>query len=496
MNNIVNDIRTDQKFLMKSTLFTFLGSALKVIAPVLTIVVARVFGKEIFGVYVSTQLLVLTLSRVAVLGLDKGLHRYLPQNVVCGRPRHEGVAESLRFVVFLAFAIVLLILGGAAFDLQRISSGLSMLSSSEISLYAISVVPYTALLLFAGASEGNRRPQYKIFINDFAITTLAPVIALVLHFAGFDDKLSLPAGLFVSNLLGVLAYVFLIRGQFPQMVWFVRKRIPSELLNFSLPLGFSEIVAAFLLRVDLWMVLALLGPESAGIYAVMVTISNGLKTIRQSYNPILQPVVAGMSAERLRSDLKPVFSYCVSMVTLIQLAIGFFIVLFPEQTMMIAGKSFITRENPVAVLGILIAGNLINGFFGLSGAVLNGLGKSRFMLSMNVVSLLFAIVMNRLLIPQMGIAGAALSSMSYQILQCVWMNLYLKKLGFWPYRKKLWIQGIWIVSLVAVDVGINFFFAPGLLAKGLGYAVVLLLILLTFWRQGLAGERFQPGKNR
>lgn len=47
------------------------------------------------------------------------------------------------------------------------------------------------------------------------------------------------------------------------------------------------------------------------------------------------------------------------MVTLMQLAIGFFIVLFPEQTMMIAGKSFITEDNPVAVLGILIIGNLL-----------------------------------------------------------------------------------------------------------------------------------------
>lgn len=482
---MADSIQTDQKFLMTSTLWTFFGSALKVIAPVLTIVVARVFGKEIFGVYVSTQLLVLTLSRVAILGLDKGMHRYLPQNLVCGRPKEEGIVESLWFVMSFAVGIVALIWVGAFFGLQRISSGLAMLSSAEISLYALSVIPYTALLLFAGASEGNRHPQYKIFINDFAIMTLAPVIALVLHFASFDDKLALPTGLFISNLLGIFAYRFLMRWQFPQIVWTARKKVPRELLNFSLPLGFSEIVASFLLRMDLWMVLALLGPESAGIYAVMVTISNGLKTIRQSYNPILQPVVAGMSAERLKTDLKPVFSYCVSMVTLIQLAIGFFIVLFPEQTMMIAGKSFITKENPVAVLGILIAGNLINGFFGLSGAVLNGLGKSRFMLSMNVVSLIFAILMNRLLIPHLGIAGAAISSMSYQILQCVWMNLYLKKLGFWPYRKNLWIQGIWIVSLVSIDVWINFFYAPTLFAKGVGYVVVIALILLTFWGQGL-----------
>lgn len=490
----MNSIQNDQKFLIKSTLFTFLGTALKVIAPVLTIVIARTFGKEIFGVYVSTQLFIFTLSRIAVLGLDKGLHRHLPQNKVCGRPEHEGVVESMWVSVAISLAMTIFICGGSIFNLQRISSGLAMLSSAEISLYALSIVPYTMLLIFAGASEGSRHPQYRIFINDFAVMTFAPVLALGLFFCGFEEKLALPVGFFAANVLGVLVYLFLTKKIFPQMVWLVRKRIPRELLNFSLPLGFSEAVSSFLLRVDLWMVLALLGPEAAGIYAVMITISNGLKTIRQSYNPILQPVVAGMSKERLDTDLKPVFSYCVSMVTLVQLAIGFFIVLFPEQTMMIAGKSFVTKENPVATLGILIIGNLINGFFGLSGSIINGLGKSKFMLLMNIVSLLMALLMNRICIPIFGIAGAALSSMSYQIMQCVWMNLYLKKMGYWPYQKYLWIQVVWIALLAGIYFAINTSYNPSLLMRGVGYGVVIVLILATFWVQGLSGKKFSKKK--
>lgn len=485
----MDSVQTDQKFLRKSTLFTFAGSALKVIAPVLTIVVARVFGKEIFGVYVSTQLLILTLSRVAVIGLDKGMLRYIPQNKVCNRPEHEGIIESFWRALAFALLISLFFWVGSIFDLQQVSAGLSMLSSLEISLYILSVMPYTAILLFAATSEGNRHPQYKIFINEFAVTTLSPVIALCLHFGGFSDKLALPLGFFVSNILGVIVYIFLINRQFPKIRWFIKDKIPSELLKFSVPLGFSEIVASFLLRMDLWMVLALIGPEAAGIYAVMVTISNGLKTIRISYDPILQPVVAGMSKERLDTDLKPVFSYCVSMVTLIQLAIGFFIVLFPEQTMMIAGKSFVTKENPVAVLGILIIGNLINGFFGLSGAVINALGKSRFMLLMNAVSLVFAIVMNCLCIPVFGIAGAAISSMSYQILQSVWMCLYLRKMGYWPYKISLVIQIIWIAFLTITYIVLNTVLDLPLWIKACSYVAVIFLIVLTFFKQGLAGER-------
>ncbi len=481
-----NSIQADQKFLMKGTFFTFLGIILKVLAPVFTIVIARVFGKEIFGIYVSTQLLILTLCRVSVFGFDYGLHRYLPQNKVCGRPEHEGIIETLRITLGVAILITAIICVGSYFGLHRLSSGLEMLSPLEISLYALSVVPYSLLVLFGGASEGNRRPQYKIFINDFALSALAPVIALALHFLHFEDRLSLPLGLFIANLLGLLVYIFLINQQFPKIRWFVKTKIPQELLKFSLPIGFAEIVAAFLLRVDLWMVLALLGPDAAGVYAVMVTISNGLKIIRRSYQPILTPVVAGMSKDRLGSDLKPVYSYCVSMVTLIQLGIGFFIVLFPEQVMMIAGKSFISSENPVAVLGILMIGNLINGLFGLSGSVINGLGKSSFLFFMNIVSLVVAVALNYICIPHMGIAGAALSSMLYQTMQCVWMNIYLKKMGYWPYEKYLIVQGIWIVGLAALYVLVNTVYFPTLVTKSVIFGIALLLILTTFWKQGLS----------
>ena len=147
------------------------------------------------------------------------------------------------------------------------------------------------------------------------------------------------------------------------------------------------------------------------------------------------------------------------------------------------------------VLGILMIGNLINGMFGLAGPVINGLGRSKFMLLMNAVSLVFAIAMNYLLIPHLGIAGAALSSMGYQILQAVWMNIYVyRMIGFWPYRWTLWIQGIWIVLLTVLYVVLNNGFNPSLVVKAVFYGMALLLILGTFFFQGLSGKK--PARKR
>ena len=157
---------------------------------------------------------------------------------------------------------------------------------------------------------------------------------------------------------------------------------------------------------------------------------------------------------------------------------------------MIAGKSVVTKEKPVAVLGLLIIGNLLDGFWGLSGSVINGLGKSKFMLMMNIVSLALSLLLNWICIPIFGIAGAAISTVAYQIMQCIWMNLYLKKMGYWPYKKDLWVQGIWIVLLIVSDYVLNFIYEPALWIKIIAAVIIAGLILLTFWKQGLAGQKY------
>jgi O-antigen/teichoic acid export membrane protein len=180
------------------------------------------------------------------------------------------------------------------------------------------------------------------------------------------------------------------------------------------------------------------------------------------------------------------------MVTLIQLAIGFFIVLFPDKVLMIAGKSFVVNPE---VLGILLFGNLLNGFFGLSGTVINGMGNSRFMLKLNAATLAFAVIMNTLLIPRLGLAGAALATASYQMLQCVWMNVYLVRLGHWPYKASLLAQVFWIAALLALYIGIN----TGVLAlefyqEIIVFAVAVAGLMVTLWRQGLLDSLFSKKK--
>jgi O-antigen/teichoic acid export membrane protein len=438
----MSDLQTDKRFLFKSSLYNIAGNVLKVLGPALMIVVARVFGPAEFGLYVANQMLVLTISRIAVLGLDKGMYWYLPQNKLAHRLRFEGIAPSFWLTLLIACSGIGISWAGL----------LTPWIERELPWYMLSLLPYTVSHLLGATSEGNRKPQYTIFINDVGVAALTPLIALALHFLEIPH--ALPIALFASKSVGMVVHLFVVRKQFPEMPWSFGVQIPRELFKYSLPMGFSEFVVAFLLRADVLMVMYILGPVEAGVYGLMNTLSNGLRTIRTSFNPLLTPVVAGMEKDRLKTDLKGVYSYCVSWVTLIQLVIGFFIVLFPKEILGLAGKEFIVQPE---TLGILLFVHLFAGFWGMTGVVINGLGKSLYTLKMNVASLALALVLNALLVPTLGLVGAALSKLGFNLLQCVWNNAYLARMKLKLYARSLLPLVFWALVLVLLYTWLGFY---------------------------------------
>ncbi|WP_254794331.1 oligosaccharide flippase family protein [Fibrobacter sp. UWB12] len=432
---------------------------------------ARIFGTGEFGIFVSTQGLLLTIARASTLGLDIGLRWYLPQNKLHKRPVYNGIMESFWISVAVSlFVTVVIILGS-----------FTSLISDELPYYAISLVFYSGMYVLSSSSEGNRKPWISIFINDFVIAVMAPLVSIVLHY--FDIPHALPFGLLFGQVIGFTLHAKAVRKQFKNMPIVPPGLASKELVLYSAPLGLTVLVGNLLQRSTLWMVLFFLGAEASGVYALMMTLANGLQTIRNGFNPIITPVVSGMDESRLKTDLKPVYSYCVSMATMIQVIIGFFIVLFPEEIMSIAGKSYVVQ--PMA-LGILLFFQLVVTFFGMVNTVIDGIGKSVVNLKASIIQLVTSVVAGFVLIPHLGLLGAALSMLLYGIVSSVYCNVYLLKRKLQPYSSKLWAEIVWMVLLLALYVLIN---AQVVTLTMVGKIVVYVCVLLALGAQFLFYKR-------
>ena len=467
----MNELDVDKSFLKKSTLFNILGTVLKICGPLLTIMLARIFGTGEFGIFVSTQGLLLTIARASTLGLDIGLRWYLPQNKLHKRPVYNGIMESFWISVAVSlFVTVVIILGS-----------FTPLISDELPYYAISLVFYSGMYVLSSSSEGNRKPWISIFINDFVIAVMAPLVSIILHY--MDIPHALPFGLLFGQVIGFTLHAKAVRKQFKNMPLIPPGRASKELVVYSVPLGLTVLVGNLLQRSTLWMVLFFLGADASGVYALMMTLANGLQTIRNGFNPIITPVVSGMDESRLKTDLKPVYSYCVSMATMIQVIIGFFIVLFPEEIMSIAGKSYVVQ--PMA-LGILLFFQLVVTFFGMVNTVIDGIGKSVVNLKASIIQLVTSVAAGFVLIPHLGLLGAALSMLLYGIVSSVYCNVYLLKRKLQPYSGKLWAEIVWMVLLLALYVLIN---AQVVSLTMVGKIVLYVCVLLALGAQFLFYKR-------
>ncbi len=459
----MENLETDSKFLKKAMIVNIVGTILKVCGPLLTFVMARVFGAAEFGIFVSAQTLLLTIAHSATLGLDKGLYWYLPKNKLDGRAHYDGIMESFWVSAAIALFCTAVIFVGS----------FTPYISKEFPWYALSLLFYVGSYVFSTASEGNRRPQNAVFVNSFLTVTLAPATSIALHFLKVPH--ALPLGLLVGQMAGFVVNFVLLRRQFPDMPLRPHKSVSWMLLRYSLPLGMDEFVSSFMIRSSLWLVMLFLGPEKAGAYGIMVTISNALQTIRVGFTPILTPVVAGMNKERLKTDLKPVYSYCVFMVTFIQLLIGFFIVLFPDLILGIAGKDFVVQPE---TLGVLLLVHLVAGFGGMSLVVLNGMGKSLYTLILDIVLLGVTLASGYVLIPAFGLVGAALSMLCYNIVAIISNNVYLLKMGLQPYSLRLLSQVGWIIALIAFYIALNMqVFTLTLVEKAVVYVAIVAALL-------------------
>jgi O-antigen/teichoic acid export membrane protein len=210
----------------------------------------------------------------------------------------------------------------------------------------------------------------------------------------------------------------------------------------------AELVSGILGRLDLWMILLLLGPEKAAIYAVLITITNGLRTVRQTFDPLLIPIVSALKPEELHTRLKPSFSYATNMVSTLQLFIACFILVFPREILSLAGKEYTVE---IFAFALLLVGNLVNGFLGMNGQVLLGLGKSRLVLQITASALVLNLIGNWIFIPRWGIPGAALAASLTLLYQNVVHYAYVRfvrKLKL--YERHLYLNaGLEIVFLAA-----------------------------------------------
>jgi O-antigen/teichoic acid export membrane protein len=174
-----------------------------------------------------------------------------------------------------------------------------------------------------------------------------------------------------------------------------------------MPLFVIGIGYQLLNQMDTIMLGHFVSPKEVGIYSVAFKVSAFVLIGLEIVLPIVAPLFAQFGATSDNQSMETLFTAVTKWLCYSSLVIFAGIAVFRVELLHVFGKGFTAGSS---VLLILAVGQLVNAATGPTGVLLTMTGKQRWELA-NIVSMVaFNFLLNLLLIPKMGMTGAALAA--------------------------------------------------------------------------------------
>jgi O-antigen/teichoic acid export membrane protein len=149
---------------------------------------------------------------------------------------------------------------------------------------------------------------------------------------------------------------------------------------------------------------------------------------------IFSPIISEIYSSRKIKMLGDLYSTITKWIIIFTLPIVISIVFFSNTIMKFFGQAYTIGSSALVILAL---GQMINVFVGANGIILNMSGHERLLLINNISMAIINIIFNAILIPKIGILGAAISTgMSISIVNIVKLFEVKFLLGLIPYNKE------------------------------------------------------------
>lgn len=313
----------------------------------------------------------------------------------------------------VVLAGLLVILGLYIFFKDQISALYSSQSSEFITHYYIALpiaITSVFFLLFENYFRGLGQNILPVFLNEFLLRLLITILLVLFAFQliSFYEFLWLFALIHIVPTTILLVFL-LVRRELTLSLKSIaiHKRFRKILFSFSLFSYFNSVGAMVVLALDALMIAAILGLGSTGVYTTVIYLVSALQIPYRSIIRVCAPMVARFWKERKLDEMSTLYKQ-VSTVSLVISLFLFGLIWFNRnEVFSLLPSEF--KEGVWVFLFIMI-GRLTDMYFGLNGAILNTSKNYKVDLYFTILLLILVFVLNLLLIPSYGIAGAAIST--------------------------------------------------------------------------------------
>lgn len=396
---------------------------------------ARFLGAEALGIYALGMTLVGLASAFNALGLPQSALRFVAAYSATGKTDLLG-GFLIRSTLLLS-ASNLLFGGAMVFGGRWIAIHLyhTPALSQYIYLFAL-IMAFGTMNVFLGqVLAGYKDVAKRTLITNFIGTPamMALTIPLVFWGLGLWGYLSaqVVSAVLITVLLAAVARKLTPQRARSPLLWSVP--LEKQVVWFSaasLGMVFLQYLAA---QTDKILIGVYLNARDVGIYAVAMGLVAFVPSVLQAVNQIFAPTIAELYACGDHALLSRIFQTLSKWVLGLTLPLIIMILIFAHPLMRIFGHDFEIGASSL-IAGTL--GELVDCGVGSVGFLLLMSGNERRLLRIQSVMVAGIVVLNLLLIPRWGIAGAAIGSAVANAITNFWCLSEVNRiLGLFPYTR-------------------------------------------------------------
>lgn len=414
------------------------------------------------------------MGSASMLGLDYGIIRFGSANIQTNPALfRSSVRQSLGLAVLSS--------GISTIILFAIIPHLAHWFQSESLVYVLRLAA-VCLLLFVfyqmviAAILISQKVIYSVGLTELVQPLSALVLILVFSKLDWGTSGALLA-LLISFIITFIGGVFFLHKLMPEVFeckvsdpWVIK-----PLLKFSLPVALTSVFSLNILWVDR-LVIAIYGSNTdVGIYQAVSQSSLLFATILGSMNLIFIPMIANLFASGENKRLEALFRISTKWGLYLSVPFAVVLILKPEAFLLIAfGRDYSIAALP---LQILTVAQLINVATGAVNLVLIMAGHQLYWMFSSALMLLVNIALGVVLVPCMGITGAAWGTAVSLVCLSIGGIIYTKvKLDILPYDRR-YIKGILAASMALGGGWLMAYWHPAVLIIDLGLTFTVILIV-------------------
>ncbi len=401
------------KELKAGALVNLFGVIGKMAAPILLVVVNRLYGTDIFGLFITANIAIEIIIAFLTSGFKDGAMIFVSR--YADDEEHDNLYISLAnaFTWSIGISLIVLIISIIFGDdllhiayKEEFNTGLSIMFK-----YMILAVPFMAFeRIVLAATQGLKIMKYDAISNGW-LRPIALLITSIFFWTLEPGVLGMALAYFSSQLLlfCISVYFYTRELSWPKLFrGFLKFKINVELLDFAIPQSINMTLNRFITGIDILM-LPLFGvsPTVVGFYGAGSMIIREIRSIKMVFSTAFAPFIVRLHKEQKFEELSHHFSKTIGWIATLAIPVILLITIFKAQLLGIIHPNY--TENTTFMYFLLPIPYLFCSF-SLAGNVVAMTGHSRLTLMNSIIVASTNIVLNIFLIPPFGLIGAAIAS--------------------------------------------------------------------------------------